>query len=248
MRRPQKLLLWLLIINIIFAGTAMADLVLYFSFDEGDGNTTKDRVKGVVGTLVNNPKWVDGKFNKALEFDGKGAEVEIKKGDDPEPASEISIAMWAKLNVNNGNYEFVRKQIPNGKGFDIRLEGNALKWWVNTGGWLNASYAQPLPSEEWFFITGTYDGKKLILYINGDEAATSDVSGKIQYDESNLLIGSAAPHDPSFNLNGAIDEFMMWNNAIGSDEIKKVMKTPVAVESNSKLSVAWGSIKASVAR
>lgn len=237
-----------LVICFTFVGTAMADLVLHLSFDEGDGDTTKDRVKGVVGTLVNNPKWVDGKFNKALEFDGKGAKVEIKKGEDPEPANEISIAMWAKVNIINGNFEFVRKQTPNGKGFDIRLEGASLKWWVNTGGWLNTSYAQPLPAEEWFFITGTYDGKKLILYINGDESATSDVSGKIQYDDSDLLIGSAAPHDPSFNLNGAIDEFMMWNNAIGSDEIKKVMKTPFAVESNSKLSVAWGLIKTSLLR
>jgi len=248
MRVFFKLTMVLFTISLAFAGTSMAELVLHLSFDEGAGDTTKDRVKGVVGTLINNPKWVDGKFNKALEFDGKTAEVVIKKGDDPEPASEISIAMWAKLNGNNANYEFVRKQTPNGKGYDIRLEGNTLKWWVNNGGWLNASYAKLLPDNEWFFITGTYDGKKLILYINGVESATSDVSGKIQYDDSNLLIGSAAPHDANFNLNGALDEFMMWNNAIGSDEIKRVMVTPVAVEPNSKLSVAWGSIKTSLLR
>jgi hypothetical protein len=223
----------------------MADLVLHLSFDEGSGDTTKDRVKGVVGSLVANPKWVDGKFVKALEFDGKGAEVVIKKGDDPEPADEISIGMWVKLNGNNGNYEFVRKQTPNGKGYDIRLEGNTLRWWVNNGSWLNAGYAQPLPDNEWFFITGTYDGKKLRLYINGEESATSDVSGKIQYDDSDLGIGSAAPHDAGFNLNGALDEFMIWNKAIGSDEIKRIMKTPVAaVESNFKLPIAWGSVKA----
>jgi hypothetical protein len=243
MKKPVRLILCLLIICLAFAGTVVADLVLHLSFDEGNGDITKDRVKGVTGSLVNNPTWVDGKFNKALEFDGKGAKVEIKKGDDPEPANEISIAMWAKLSVNNGNYEFVRKQTPNGKGYDIRLEGASLKWWVNTGGWLNASDAQPLPVDEWFFITGTYDGSILKLYINGDEVATSNVSGKIQYDDSDLLIGSAAPHDPNFNLNGALDEFMMWNNAIAPDEMKNVMKTPVAVEPNSKLSVAWGSIK-----
>ena len=246
MKAALPLILGSIMMVSIFAGISAGDLVLHLSFDEGNGETTKDRVKGVNGNLTNNPKWVDGKFNKALEFDGKGAKVEIEKGNDPEPASEISIAMWAKISIINGNYEFVRKQTPNGKGYDIRLEGNTLRWWVNTGGWLNASYPQPLPKDEWFYITGTYNGKKRILYINGEKAATSNVSGKIQYDDSNLLIGSATPHDPNFNLNGGIDEFMMWDNAIDPDEIKKVMSSPVSVEPISKITVAWGSIKATL--
>ena len=229
--------------SFVSAYSAMADLVLHFSFDEGNGDTTKDRVKGVVGSFANNPQWVEGKFNKALEFDGKGAEVVVKKGEAPEPQAEITIATWVKLNANSGNFEIVRKQIPNGKGFDIRLEGSILRWWVNVGSWLNSSYEKPLPVNEWFFLVGTYDGKASKIYINGDEVASSDISGKIQYDESNLLIGSAVPHDPNFNLNGALDEFMMWNNALKPDEIKKVMQKPAAVMPVEKLSITWGFVK-----
>jgi hypothetical protein len=238
----SKLLVILFIMSFISSYSVMADLVLHFSFDEGNGDTTKDRVKGVVGSLTN-PQWVEGKFNKALEFDGKGAEVVVKKGQDPEPQAEITIATWVKLNVNNGNFEIVRKQIPNGKGFDIRLEGTTLRWWVNVGSWLNSSYATPLPVNEWFFLTGTYDGKASKIYINGDEVASSDISGKIQYDESDLLIGSAIPHDPNFNLNGALDEFMMWNNALKPDEIKKIMQKPATVMPVEKLSITWGFVK-----
>ena len=42
-----------------------------WKFDEGKGNTTKDvSENGNAGTLTNKPKWVDGKFGKALELDG----------------------------------------------------------------------------------------------------------------------------------------------------------------------------------
>ena len=67
MKKPVRLLVCLLIISLAFAGTSIADLVLHLSFDEGNGDITKDRVKGVTGSLVSNPTWVDGKFNN-LEF------------------------------------------------------------------------------------------------------------------------------------------------------------------------------------
>ncbi len=47
------------------------ELVLCFSFDEGRGNTVKDlSPEKNDGTIQGNPKWVDGKFGKALYFDG----------------------------------------------------------------------------------------------------------------------------------------------------------------------------------
>ena len=72
MKAALPLILGSIMMVSIFAGISAGDLVLHLSFDEGNGETTKDRVKGVNGNLTNNPKWVDGKFNKALEFDGKG--------------------------------------------------------------------------------------------------------------------------------------------------------------------------------
>jgi len=233
----------MLIMGLMFVCSSIADLALYFSFDEGEGDVTNDRVKGIVGSLVDNPKWVEGKFGNALEFDGKGAKVEVKKGEDPEPQNEISIAVWIKLNSSNGNFEIVRKQTPNGKGYDIRLEGSTLRWWVNVGDWMNSGYAQLIPANEWVFLTGTFDGKLSKIYINGDEVAKGDIDGKIQYDDSDLLIGSAAPHDANFNLDGALDEFMIWDNALTQDEIKTIMEKPFAVMPNGKLSTTWGYLR-----
>ena len=71
------LLLILIVIGLIFTGQSSAkidskSIVGVWLFDEGSGKTARDSSgKGNDGELMNNPKWVSGKFGKALEFDGK---------------------------------------------------------------------------------------------------------------------------------------------------------------------------------
>lgn len=70
-------LLWVSAIVLFIVGTLAVSsyaaldpdtLVGVWKFDEGKGNTAKDSSgNGNDGTLTNKPKWVDGKFGKALE-------------------------------------------------------------------------------------------------------------------------------------------------------------------------------------
>ena len=73
-------LVWIGMVVLFIAGmlTASSDAALdpktivgIWKFDEGKGVTTKDSSGNENdGALMNKPKWVDGKFGKALEFDG----------------------------------------------------------------------------------------------------------------------------------------------------------------------------------
>jgi len=237
-----SLMTLLLMIGVANVGIVKADLILYLSFDEGSGNKVKDSAQGYTSSLEGDTNWIEGKVNKALEFKGN-AKVEIDRTDVLEPKTEITIATWMKLNDNTGNHEIVRKQIPNGKGYDIRLQGGKIHWWVNVGGWQNSNSPKNLPVNEWMFLSTTYDGSKSRIYLNGEEIASNDIAGKIIYDESNLLIGSAAPHDPNYNLNGALDEFMMWNKTMSPAEIEAAIKDISPVELKEKLPVLWGVLK-----
>ena len=52
------------------------ELVAYYSFDEGEGNVLHDLSgNGNDGTIYG-AKWVDGKYGKALEFDGRNNYVD----------------------------------------------------------------------------------------------------------------------------------------------------------------------------
>ena len=49
-------------------------------FDEGSGDSAKDiSSKGNHAKLTKNPKWISGKFGKALEFNGKDNCVQTEK-------------------------------------------------------------------------------------------------------------------------------------------------------------------------
>ena len=55
---------------LIFAGTASANLVGHWKFDEGSGAIAADSSgNGYEGTLFGNPQWIAGYLNGGLEFD-----------------------------------------------------------------------------------------------------------------------------------------------------------------------------------
>ena len=73
-------------------------LVLYLSFDEGNGDDAADgSVYGHDGELIKGPTWVDGQFGKALEFDGtKGQHVMVPINDTLQLREQFSMAFWVK--------------------------------------------------------------------------------------------------------------------------------------------------------
>lgn len=220
-------------------------LVLYLSFDEGSGDVAHDDSGNGNDGKIEGAEWVEGKINKALEFDGVSAGVTIEKDDSIEPSEAISITTWLKLNDSNGNHEIVRKQTPNGKGYDIRIQNGALHWWVNTGAWANANYQELIPADEWVFLAGTYDGSISRIYIDGEEVVSNNISGDILYDDAVLLVGTGAPHDPNYKLNGALDEFAIFNRALPGDEVKEIMMSgiAIAVSSHGRIAATWAGLK-----
>ena len=61
------------------AGKAIVDksLLLYLALDEGQGNVIKDQSSNGFEGKVVDAKWVDGKFGKALQFDGQDDYAEV---------------------------------------------------------------------------------------------------------------------------------------------------------------------------
>ena len=79
MRAYILLSLILIILVPAFAAAQIDDsLILYLSFDEGNGEDAFDTSNyGNNGVLNGGPEWVDGRFGKALKFDGVDDYVEI---------------------------------------------------------------------------------------------------------------------------------------------------------------------------
>jgi hypothetical protein len=85
-------------VNLSHAGLDDKSLLIYFSFDEGKGKEAKDGSQyGHDGELIAGPKWVDGKFEKALEFIGTdGSHVMVPIEDALQTLKTLSVAFWVK--------------------------------------------------------------------------------------------------------------------------------------------------------
>lgn len=220
-------------------------LGLYLSFDEGSGDVARDNSGNGNDGKIEGGEWVEGKIVGALEFDGVSSGVTVERSDSIEPSEAISITTWLEVNNSIGNHEIVRKQTPNGKGYDIRIENGTLRWWVNTGAWANAGHPEPLPDGEWVFLACTYDGSIARIYVDGEEVASNNISGDITYDGDVLLLGTAVPHDTNFKLNGALDEFAIFSRTLSATEVKEIMISGIvsAVSPQWSLVTTWGDLK-----
>jgi len=78
-----------------------------------------------------------------------------------------------------------------------------------------------LETGRWYHMCGTSDGT-VKLYLDGvQQSATSTLSGGIKDDvDSSVFIGKFGRSDSEFN--GSIDEVMIFNRSLSSDEIKSL--------------------------
>ncbi len=247
----------------------MQGLVLYMPLDEGTGDKTKD-VSGNNnnGTLIGSPKWVDGKFGKALEFSGKENKNYVEIPDNPSinPQNEITCAAWIYYDNFIGSGGIISKYIGAGnqRSYTIHTHHdniNALASDISADGTYNAGVTATSASTDtgtlepgtWQHIAMTYKAGKFIrLYINGVMKGEADASAVNKLFDNNvpLIIGNdfqiGGQHRAGQprEFTGKIDEVVIFNRALSDAEIQNVMNgniLPVRPQNN--LANTWGAIK-----
>ncbi|MEM2129704.1 MAG: LamG domain-containing protein [Candidatus Bathyarchaeia archaeon] len=216
-------------------------LVGYWKFDEGSGTTATDSSgNGNTGTLVNGPKWVNGKNGKALQFDGIDDYVLIP--DSPSlRVQSFTLAAWIYMTVRP--YQAGHPQHPH---VCIINKLNYYATTVKTGYKLDFEYPtasddtlvlaigdgaaqrflvqynsiNDLTLNQWHFVVGTYDGFVAKLYIDGQLKASRQGSYTILHDNTPLCISREITQPVYDGFNGIIDEVRIYNRALSDQEIK----------------------------
>ena len=112
------------------ASAALTDeLVLYLPFDEGRGAHTADfSFNKLRGEIFGNPKWVDGKFDKALRFTSPAHSVSVTNNDEAVQIGDaITQAAWVKLDrlpFANATIFSIAGDVAEGFGRGQRPDGN----------------------------------------------------------------------------------------------------------------------------
>ena len=213
-------------------------LVAYWSFNEGSGTIAHDfSGNGNNGTLSGTtiPVWTNGKFGKALTFDGSTSNVAFSFNATPiNTIQRLTFSAWIKTSVgtgveNNvieigGNYNSWAIYIDSGDGGmpSLSLTGN---W--STG---RVKATTNVKDGKWHLVTGTFDGTTGTIYIDGNAQNSAAVTLKSQTGVLSSAIGmNIGGGDP---WNGQIDEVRIYSRALSASEVSNLYNQGLAKFSN----------------
>jgi hypothetical protein len=217
---------------------------LWLKFDEDFKQEVPDKSplgnNGVITGAVKFEK--AGKIGGAAKF--TGGSIKVKSTDEINVAQNLTIEFWIRPDkVPAATYwQLVQKGwVANGSyicGIDNNWMVMGYTWDVqNTDGVrTDANMAGAVQNETWSYYTATYDGKNIILYIDGKELVKTPSIGKISGAADIVIAGG---------FMGMMDEIRFSNVVLTPDVIAKHMEgeTGKAVDAKDKLATTWSSVK-----
>ena len=80
------------------------------------------------------------------------------------------------------------------------------------------------PANTWTHYVGTYDGSKMILYVNGVSNNAVARSGALSFSSWNFVV-SGVPERASYYYNGRVDEGRLYDHALTPTDVTNLFKT-----------------------
>jgi hypothetical protein len=208
---------------------ATPGLVAAYGFNEGSGTTVTDTSgNGNNGTIANATWVTSGKFGAALQFNGANALVTVPDSASLHLSSAMTLEAWVNPSVIDASWRDVIY-----KGNDnFYLEATSTNGSLPDAGTIaGGSYADAfgtakLPASAWSYLTETFDGSTLRLYVNGTQVASTAHAGSIATSANPLQIGGDSIYGQFFT--GLIDEVRIYNVALTAAQIQADAATPVS--------------------
>lgn len=203
---------------------AREDLVLYMNFDR----RPRDVVRNLAGSRhhaeAKGVKWIaKGKRRGALEFDDP-AQLTIPHHADLCP-DQFTLAMWVRAADVQGNWRLIASKTDvgswhGGYGF-CRYPSDDPNLYFYAGHYNSGSVKEPIPNDEWVHLAGTFDGKQVTMYVNGEPSLPLPIAGRVSMSHTTtpFIVGGGG----SYNWTGAIDEIVLYRRALSIQEIEKLM-------------------------
>jgi len=193
----------------------------WWRFSEGVGVLAKDSSEFENDGTIYGATWVDGKYDKALTFDGSASYVLIPH-DSSLSSSEISVEAWVKRTRTGVEEMVVSKYGGDYKEYYLFVNsGDTLCFLIGNGTDNVIAFSTVLldQTDVWYFVGGTYDGVNMRVYVNGvDTTSGSPTQDPISHNVGGVTIGKASWYDGQF-FEGVIDEVRIFNRTLSGSEI-----------------------------
>lgn len=204
----------------------------WWKFNEGSGNTTADASGyGNTGTLYNMNTsgnnmngtipsgWTTGKYGNSLGFDG--ANDFVNASTVSIPTGDYTFSLWMKsgqsgypalIRSNEVGNNFRGVYLDTGKIRFYNPDGTGSYVWLYSNSFVNDS--------NWHFITAKVAGTVASIYIDGVLDANSTIPIPPILINQGISMGKSVDANPTYYLNGTIDNVKIYSRALSADEIK----------------------------
>lgn len=206
-------------------------LVGYWKFDERSGIVAFDSSNNDNhGILMNGSLRVSGRRNKGLHLDGIDDYVRIEASNSLNIPKAVAVAAWAKVEGTTNDHQVILAQNYGHEScfvLEFQPDGKTPQFVVINSDGMRADAVSSIMIQhgEWVHLVGAYDGVNVKLYVNGTLAGTSGLSGSIAVENKPVQIGA---HTASWDrnwFNGILDEIMLYNRALSTEEIRMLYST-----------------------
>ena len=201
----------------------------YWKFDEKSGITAYDSAGNDHGTIYGDADWATGKVGGALSFDGWNDYVSVEHNPELNITGDITISAWVNLSQCNKYQAIVTKCIGAGRQnnpFDFRTD-NYIKpslAFVRADAIAHERvYSNiKIPLSRWSHVLVRVEDNVPDFYVDGVLSGkyADTVFARTPTGNTNpLLIGS---RDDGLDINGLIDEVMIFDRALSGEEIQQL--------------------------
>ena len=191
---------------------ALPKPIAYWSFDEGYASTTYDRIGTNNGTLQSNATWVDGKFGKALSFDGTDDYISFTSTN---YGTTHTVSFWVKTSTANKVY--------------IGNAPDAYAFYNSSGNTYYYSYGSSAKSitggpsildNQWHFVSVVRENTSIKMYIDAVAIGSNTLAAN-----TNLSLSLIGREESGFYFKGLMDEVKIYGYALSAAEVDALYTT-----------------------
>jgi RHS repeat-associated protein len=203
------------------ASAAATPPIASYAFNEGSGETAGDTAANH-DAAVDGATWVEGKYGKALSFNGASSCVSVPNSVDLQLAGSFTLEAWVKPANTTQWAPVFFKEAESFYSYSLffgAFEAGHVQGYVADEPWEWSEVESPekLVANTWSHIAMTSDGTTLRLYVNGKLADTASAKSAM---ESNgpLQIGCSKTFNQYYQ--GLIDEVRIYDRSLTATEVE----------------------------
>jgi len=208
--------------------TVDSNTVALWHFNDESGTTTEDEsLNNNDGRLINmeDSDWVIGRFGTALHFDGTNEYVNVSDHPSLRITDYLTMELWFKTDARQSYKFLLERENTAGTylwGLYMKSNSTIIQVYIrdSIGNVQVASTGGIWNDSQWHHFVGTFDGRYIRLYVDGNLKNTRDWSSThiIASDPGSTYIGAWPGNNQYFN--GTIDEVRILNRVLSGDEVK----------------------------